>query len=455
MKKLLFTTVFLAFTLLINAQAPNRFQYQTVVRNNLGQPITNQTVSFRLNIHKGSAAGAVSYSETHSANTNDFGLVNLQVGGGTVVSGTMASIDWGNDEYHLEVEMDASGGSSYVSMGTTQLLSVPYAINSKKASDMALNDLTNVQGGPSNGEVLKWNGSAWTPAADNTGPASTTYTAGTGISISGSNVISADLGTDIATNEIQNDAVTNAKIANNAVNTAQIANDAVTAAKIDDMGASSGEVLKWNGSAWAPAADNAGNSLWTTAGSNINFTTGNVGIGITNPVNTFSVLQPIGTANSVRIESSDHPSGKDLLELIVPSTASNTSQFIEFQNGSSIVAAINADGSAEFQQLEFGDNTVQTTAAIGPIAFGSISSSAAISSGSGGYTVVYDNTSNRYEITITGETYHFTNYTSLVTPASSTVSSFRTSSVSGKLLVYLYNSTGTPIQGNFHFIVYK
>ncbi|WP_417600886.1 hypothetical protein [Owenweeksia hongkongensis] len=455
MKTSIFTLLIFALSLMVNAQAPERFQYQTIVRDNAGQPIANQNVSFRINIHEGSAGGTVVYSETHTLSTNDFGLVSLQVGGGTVVSGTMAGIDWGSDEFHLEIELDASGGSSYVSMGTSQLLSVPYALSSGKASNMEMNDLTDAQGSPSNGEVLKWNGTSWAPAADNTGPASTTYTGGTGVTISGTNVISADLGIDIATSEIQNDAVTNAKIANNAVSTAQIANDAVTAAKIDDMGASNGEVLKWSGSAWAPAADNAGSSPWTTSGSNIHFNTGNVGIGLATPVNTFSILQPLGTSNTARFESSDHPAGKDLLELIVPSTASNSSQFIEFQKGNTIVAAIHADGSAKFEEIEFGDNTVQTTAAVNPLAFGSISSTATIHSGSGGYTVTYDNVSNRYEIIITGETYHYTNYTTVVTAASSTVKSFRTSSVNGKLLVYLYNSTGTLIQGNFHFIVYK
>ncbi len=130
MKKLLVTLVFSISTLIVSAQAPDRFQYQTVVRDNTGQPIANQSVGIRINIHKGSAGGAISYSETHSSVTNDFGLVNLQIGGGTPVSGTMGAVQWGSDEFHLEVELDAAGGTNYVSMGTTQLLSVPYALSS-------------------------------------------------------------------------------------------------------------------------------------------------------------------------------------------------------------------------------------------------------------------------------------------------------------------------------------
>ncbi|WP_417609544.1 hypothetical protein [Owenweeksia hongkongensis] len=130
MKTSIFTLLIFALSLMVSAQAPERFQYQTVVRDNAGQPIANQNVSFKINIHEGSSGGTVVYSETHTLSTNDFGLVNLQVGGGTVVSGTMAAIDWGADEFHLETELDAAGGASYVSMGTTQLLSVPYALSS-------------------------------------------------------------------------------------------------------------------------------------------------------------------------------------------------------------------------------------------------------------------------------------------------------------------------------------
>ncbi len=274
MNRLLHLIAACCFTIIALGQAPEKFQYQTVVRDNLGAVLANQNVSFRLNIIKSNPNGIIQYSESHNATTNDFGLVNLAVGGGTVLNGNFTSIDWGTDLHFLQLEFDPAGGSSFSPMGTTQLLSVPYALSSKMATSMELNDLINVQGNPANGQILKWDGANWIPANDSTGGAPIVYSAGNGIAISGGNVISADLGTDIATSEIQNAAVTNAKIANNAVGSNQLINGAVTAAKLDQMAASNGEVLKWNGVAWQPQTDNAGASY--SAGTGIAFSGGNV-----------------------------------------------------------------------------------------------------------------------------------------------------------------------------------
>jgi regulatory protein YycI of two-component signal transduction system YycFG len=97
MKKLVLTismvTVFLISTF---AQAPQAFKYQAVVRNNAGEIINNQTVSFRLSIRAGSALGYIAYQETHSVTTNDFGLANLEVGNGTT-SDDFSAIDWTSD----------------------------------------------------------------------------------------------------------------------------------------------------------------------------------------------------------------------------------------------------------------------------------------------------------------------------------------------------------------------
>src|SRR5688572_27112372 len=110
------------------AQAPQRLNYQAVVRNASGTVIANQLVRLRFSIHDGTALGAIVYRETDTATTNQFGLVTTPIGGGTVISGTFLGINWGSGAKFLQVEVDITGGSSYSDMGTTQLLSVPYAL---------------------------------------------------------------------------------------------------------------------------------------------------------------------------------------------------------------------------------------------------------------------------------------------------------------------------------------
>jgi len=107
---------------------PKLFNYQGVARSSSGSPIASQPIGLKISILDSSLTGTVLYSETHHPTTNSFGLYNVAIGGGTVVSGSMASINWGVNDKYVKVEMDASGGTSYVLMGTTQLLSVPYAL---------------------------------------------------------------------------------------------------------------------------------------------------------------------------------------------------------------------------------------------------------------------------------------------------------------------------------------
>ena len=118
----------LLFPLLLLAQAPQAFNYQSVVRGLSGEPLTGQAVSFRMSVRQGSALGPVVYQEAHGATTNALGGVTLTIGQGTVLSGSFAAINWGAGTYFLRTEVDASGGSAYSDLGSTQLLSVPYAL---------------------------------------------------------------------------------------------------------------------------------------------------------------------------------------------------------------------------------------------------------------------------------------------------------------------------------------
>ncbi|NMH27793.1 hypothetical protein [Flavobacterium silvaticum] len=130
MKKLLLL-VSLFITILGSAQVPQGISYQAIALNGAGSAVVNSNVGLRLSVLNTSATGTVVYSETHTKTTNTQGLFNLVIGQGSVVSGTFAGINWANGSKFLKVEMDAAGGTNYTLVGTTQLLSVPYALAAK------------------------------------------------------------------------------------------------------------------------------------------------------------------------------------------------------------------------------------------------------------------------------------------------------------------------------------
>ena len=116
-------SLILFFPSIFLAQAPESMNYQAVIRNGSGELVTSQQVGLRIKILQGSASGSSVYEETYLPTTNAYGLVNLQLGTGTVQSGTFSSIDWGNGPYFVETAADVSGGTSYVTLSTTQSLS--------------------------------------------------------------------------------------------------------------------------------------------------------------------------------------------------------------------------------------------------------------------------------------------------------------------------------------------
>lgn len=139
MKTLFFFLTFCSAlsTQLLAQIPPQAFNYSAVARNAAGQPIASATIGIQISILKGSTTGTVQYSENHFVNTDAFGLFNLVIGSGAVQSGSMAAITWSNDNYYLKVGMDANGGTNFLTMGTTQLLSVPYAQHAKTAESLA------------------------------------------------------------------------------------------------------------------------------------------------------------------------------------------------------------------------------------------------------------------------------------------------------------------------------
>lgn len=127
MKKI-FATLLILSSVIALAQAPKKFNYQCIARNTGGAIIPNQLVSFDMAIRQTTAGGTIVYEETQQATTNSYGLVNIMVGTGTVVTGSMNAINWANGPYFMEVKIDPTGGTTYTLTGTQELLSVPYAL---------------------------------------------------------------------------------------------------------------------------------------------------------------------------------------------------------------------------------------------------------------------------------------------------------------------------------------
>lgn len=193
------------------AQSPARMSFQAVVRNNTDALVKNQAVGVRSSILHGSSTGSVIYQEIFNPNpiTNQNGLLTFEVGGGLAITGNFGTINWANGPFFVRTEIDPNGGTNYSINATSQLLSVPYALFAKNVENvpsLKMNDLSDVNSSSAQtGQTLKWDGSNWVPGNDNTGGGSgPTYSAGTGININASNVISNTGDNDnSATNELQ------------------------------------------------------------------------------------------------------------------------------------------------------------------------------------------------------------------------------------------------------------
>jgi hypothetical protein len=117
----------------LQAQAPQGFNYQATVRNSSGDLIVNTNVYFKFNVIQGSNTAVPIFTETHYVPTDDLGQVNLVIGQGTANTGAFSELDWSLGSYYLGIELDT--GNGYVAMGTTQLLSVPYALYAENSGN--------------------------------------------------------------------------------------------------------------------------------------------------------------------------------------------------------------------------------------------------------------------------------------------------------------------------------
>jgi len=132
MKRILYLILFIMIQTSIWAQTPQTMSYQAIVRDANGSLLINATVGLEINIHQFSSDGDVVYTETQNVITNENGLFTTQIGG----QSGFDLIDWSAGPYFLETKIDLQGGSNYTIMGTTQLLSVPYALHAKTAESI-------------------------------------------------------------------------------------------------------------------------------------------------------------------------------------------------------------------------------------------------------------------------------------------------------------------------------
>lgn len=138
MKNVITIYAALLMTASVFAQAPEKMSYQAVVRDGSNNLVASTAVGMQISILQGTASGSAVYVETQTPTTNANGLVSLEIGAGTVVSGIFASIDWANGPYFIKTETDPMGGTNYTITGTSQLLSVPYALHAKNTDSWYL-----------------------------------------------------------------------------------------------------------------------------------------------------------------------------------------------------------------------------------------------------------------------------------------------------------------------------
>jgi uncharacterized protein (TIGR02145 family) len=160
--KTIFTLLLAALAFVATAQ-PQKIHYQGVAVGANGKPIKNSTVGLRLSVLDSLPTGDTLYTETQTASTDAAGQFSIYLGGGTATVGTFANLPWanGNDKF-LKVEMDAQGGTNYQPMGTTQLVSVPYAMAAGVSTELKLGALIRGNNGETYSLTIGANGPAWT-----------------------------------------------------------------------------------------------------------------------------------------------------------------------------------------------------------------------------------------------------------------------------------------------------
>ncbi|MEJ0031563.1 MAG: hypothetical protein WDO15_14835 [Bacteroidota bacterium] len=338
------------------AQAPQRFNYQAVARDGSGNPIADKTIAVKTSIVDGSAGGTVIFSETFTPATSKQGLFSIQIGSGNIVTGAFSSVTWDAGAKFLKVEIDPAGGSSFTLLGTSQLLSVPYALAADRlVTPMSIKDLSDVSDTtPNIDQVLKWDGTSWVPG---TGAGSITTSAaleGDGSSATPLTIAqqSASNGQVLQWNGTQwKPATISGGVGDNWGTQNVITNTTLSGAgtsasplTIAQNGATPGLVLKWSGTAWVPSPDGGDN--WGTA--KVNASTQFDGDGT--PVNPLKLAQQGATTGQfLKWSGTGWIPGDGGGSLTLPASASVADPGVALQiqnNTGTGVVGINNNGTA-------------------------------------------------------------------------------------------------------------
>jgi len=214
MKKLILLCILGIGVTLLKAQAPSQFRYQAVARDAAGMVITGQ-IDIRFSVLEDDSTGVARYKETQKTLTTPQGVINLTVGKGVIIAGDIETLDWAHHQYWLQVEIKTPAEGNFMALGSSQLLSVPYALYAAHSGDQQ--NLSAGQGIQLNSGVinntgdldatnelqsLSVNGNQLSISNGNvvTLPTGTTYTQGAGININGNSISALDVS---PTNEIQ------------------------------------------------------------------------------------------------------------------------------------------------------------------------------------------------------------------------------------------------------------
>lgn len=331
------------------AQAPAAFNYQGIARNTAGAPLASRTLSLRISIHDGAATGPVLFQETHRVTTNAYGLYNLSIGEGTPVSGSLGGLNWGSGSRHLEVELDPAGGSAYISIGNSKLMSVPYALHAGSAPAPTLRLSNDTLSAGANSVKLPTTTLTISNDTIRAGgsyvvlPQVPVYTAGSGITISAARVIDvANLAGDVT------GAIGNTRVVR------------MQGMPVSTNVPATAEVLKFSGTDWRPMPDMdnqqlsiSGNLLSLTGSTSVSLPSFSAGSGIS--ISTGNVISAANLSGDVT-GSPASTSVNGLRGRPLSAAVPSASQVLKY-NGTDWAPAQDQDN----QQISISGNTVSLT----------------------------------------------------------------------------------------------